>query len=135
MYKDWHKSEIYPNLHIYTILTANWLMDLHEISRSFLSLLTQLTEAITHAATNLWHSMLLPDTFQVFNSNNEDPHLPTSLFSIVIPFSEIRYFSFNNYIIFTMTIPILSSDKFQVFKTHSTPIYFVFNTDYIAPNS
>ena len=28
MYKDWHKSQIYPNLHIYRILEANWLMEL-----------------------------------------------------------------------------------------------------------
>ena len=133
MYKDWHKSQIYPNLHIYRILAANWLMDLHEISRSFLSLLTQLTEAMTHAATNLWHPMLLPDTFLDFKSNKEDPHLPTSLFSMVIPFSKIRYFTFNNYLIFTMTIPIPSSEEFQVFKTHSTPIHFDFNTDYIIP--
>ena len=32
-----------------------------------------------------------------------------------------------------MTIPIPSSEEFQVFKTHSTPIYFDFNTDYITP--
>ena len=92
MYKNWHKSQIYPNLHIYRILAANLLMDLHEISRSFLSLQTQLTETITHAATYLWHPMLLPDTFLDFRSNKEDPHLPTSLFSMVIPFSKIRYF-------------------------------------------
>ena len=133
MYKDWHKSQIYPNLHIYRILAANWLMDLHEIFRSFLSLLTQLTEAIIHAATNLWHPMLLPDTFLDSKSNKEDPHLPTSFFSMDIQFSKIRYFTFNNYLIFTMTITIPSSKEFQVFKTHSTPIYLDFNTDYITP--
>ena len=31
-----------------------------------------------------------------------------------------------------MTIPIPSSEEFQLFKTHSTPIYFDFNTDYIS---
>ena len=53
MYKDWHKSQIDPNFHIYRILAANWLIDLHEISQPFLSLLAQHTEAVTHAATNL----------------------------------------------------------------------------------
>ena len=76
--------------------------------------------------------MLLPDTFLDFKSNKEDPHLPTSLFSMVIPFSKIRYFTFNNYSIFTMTIPIPSCEEFQIFKTHSTPIHFYFNTDYIT---
>ena len=107
-------------------------MDMHEISQFFLSLLTQLTEAITHAATNLWHPTLPPDTFLDFKSNKEDPQLPTSLFSMVIPFSKIRYFPFNNYSIFSMTIPIPSSEEFQIFKTHSTPIHFYFNTDYIT---
>ena len=92
MYKDWHKSQINPNFYIYKILAANWLVDLHEISKSFLSLPAQLTEAITHAVSNLWHPMMLPDTFLNFKSNKEDSHFPTSLFSMIIPFSKIRYF-------------------------------------------
>ena len=86
LYKDCHKSRINPNFHIHRILATNWLMELHEISKSFLSLPAQLTEAITHAASNLWHPMLLPDTFLDFKSNKEDPYLTTSLFSMVIPF-------------------------------------------------
>ena len=112
MNKAWHKPQINPNLQIYRILATNWLMDLHEISRSFLSLLTQLTEAITHAATNLWIPMLLPDTFLDFKFNKGEPHLPTSLSSMVTPFSKLTYFTFNNYSIFTMTIPIPSSEEF-----------------------
>ena len=71
-----------------------------------------LTETITHAAKNLWHSMLLTDTFLDCKSNKEDPHLLTSLFSMVNPFSKIRYFTSNNYLIFTMTIAIPSSEEF-----------------------
>ena len=52
---------------------------------------------------------------------------------MVIPFSKIRYFTFNNYLICTITIPIPSPEEFHVFKTHSTPIYFDFNTDYTTP--
>ena len=84
-YKKWHDSQKDPNIHLYRILAENWLKDLHAISKSFLLLLDQLTEAITHAATNLWHPMLLPDTFLDFKSNKEDPHLLTSLFSMVLP--------------------------------------------------
>ena len=51
--KNWDDSQKCPNIHIYRILAANWLKDLHAISQSFLLLLDQLTEAITHAATNL----------------------------------------------------------------------------------
>ena len=94
------------------MLAANWLKDLHEISQSFILLLDQLTEAITHAATNLWHPMLLPDTFLDFKSNKENPHLSTSLFSMVLPFSKIQYFLFDKYLIFIMTILIPSAEEF-----------------------
>ena len=52
-YKNWHDSQKDPNIHLYRILAANWLKDLHEISQSFLLLVDQLREAITHAETNL----------------------------------------------------------------------------------
>ena len=48
-YKDWHNSRKDPIIHLYRILAANWLKDLHEISQSFLLLLDGLTEAITHS--------------------------------------------------------------------------------------
>ena len=89
-YKNWHNSRKDPNIHLYRILAANWLEDLHEISQSFPFLLDQLTEAITHAATNLWHPMLLPYTFLDFISNEEDPYLSTSPFSVVLPFAKIQ---------------------------------------------
>ena len=91
------------------------LKDLHEISQSFLLLLDQLTEAIMHAATNLWHPMLLPDTFLDFKYNKEKPNLSTSLFSMVLPFSKIQYFLLDEYLIFIMTIPIASAKEFQLF--------------------
>ena len=94
------------------MLAANWLKDLHEISQSFLLLLDQLTDAITHAATNLCHPTLLPDTFLDFKSNKENPHLSTSLFSMVLPFYKIQYFLFEKYLIFIMTIPIPSAEEF-----------------------
>ena len=118
-YKDWHSSQKDPNIHLYRILAANWLKDLYEISQSFLLLPDQLTEAITHAATNLWHPMLLPDTFLDFKSNKEDPHFPTSLFSMVLYISKIQYFLFDKSWIFIMTIPIPSTEEFQLFETTS----------------
>ena len=87
--KDSHNSQKDPNIHLYRILAANRLKDLHEISQSFLFLFDQLTEDISHAATNLWYPMLLPDTFLDFKSNKEDPYLLTSLFSTVLPFAKI----------------------------------------------
>ena len=80
---------------------------------------------------NLWHPMLLPDTFLDFKSNKEDPYLSTSLFSMVLPFAKIQYFLFDKYLIFTMTIQIPSTKVFQLFKPNPIPIYFVFNTDVI----
>ena len=62
-YKDWHISQKDPNIHLYRILAANWLKDLHEISQSFLLLLGQLTEGITYSGTYLEHPMLLLNTF------------------------------------------------------------------------
>ena len=79
-YKNWHNSQKYPNIHVYRILAANWLKCMHEISQSFLLLLDQLTEAITHAATNSWHPLLLCDTFLDFKSNKEVPYLSTTSF-------------------------------------------------------
>ena len=112
-YKDWHNSQNYRNIHLYPILAANWLRDLHEITQSFLVLFDQLTETITQAATKLWHPMLLPDTFLDFKCNKEDPYLSTSFFSMVLPFAKIQYFSFHKYLIFTMNIPIPSTEKFN----------------------
>ena len=133
MYKDWNKIQIYPNVHIHSILAAKWLMDLHEISQSFLSLSHNLQKPLPNTATNLWHTVLLPNTFLDFRYNKEDPYLPTYLFSMDLPFSKIQYCLFNNYLIFTMTIPIHSTTEFHLFKIHSTPIYFDFNTDYTLP--
>ena len=98
----------------------------------FLSLLEQLIEDIPLAATNLWHPMLLPDTFVDFKSIKEDPYLLTSLFSMVLPFAKIQYFLFDKYLIFTMTIPIPSTEEFQLFKPHPIAIYLDFNTDAIS---
>ena len=111
-YKNWHNSQKNPNIHLCRILTANWFKNMHEISQSFLLLLDQLTEAITHAETNSWHTMLLPDTFLYLKSNKEDSHLSTSPFSMVLPFSKIQYFLFDKYLIFIMTIPIPSTEEF-----------------------
>ena len=130
MYKYWHKSQINPNFHIYGILAANWLMDLHQISQSFLSLFAQLTEPISHAITNIWHPMLLSDTFLDFKSNKEDANLPRSLFSMFIPFSKIRYFILNNYIIFTMPyqfhlqITNLTLQNMKISLLHATKMDF-----------
>ena len=131
-YKKWHNSQKDPNIQLYRILAANWFKDLHAISQSFLLLLDQLTEAITHAATNLWHPMLLPDTFLDFKFNKENPDLSTSLFSMVLPFSKIKYFLFDKYLIFIMSIPIPSAEEFQLFKPHPIPIHLDFNTDVIS---
>ena len=131
-YKNGHNSQKYRNIHLYRILAENWLKDLHEISQSFLLLFDQLTEAITHAATNLWHPMLLPDTFLGSKSNKEDPYLSTSLFSMVLPLAEVQYFLFDKCLIFTMTIRIPSTKEFQLFKSHPIPIYLDFNTDVIS---
>ena len=131
-YKDWPHSQTDPNIHLYRILAANCLNDLHAISQSLLFLLDQLTEAITHAATNLWHPMLLSDTFLDFKFDKGDPHLSTSLFSMVLPFSKIQYFLFYEYLIFIMTIPIPSTEEFQLFKPHPIRIYLDFNTDVIS---
>ena len=131
-YKDWQISQIYSNIHVYRKLAANWLKDLHEISQSFLLFLEQLTQAITHAATNLWHPMLLPDTFLDFKSNKEYPHLSTYLFSMVLPFSKIQYFLFDKYLIFIMTISIPSAKEFHLFKPHPILIYLDLNTDGIC---
>ena len=76
--------------------------------------------------------MLRSDTFLVFKSNEEDPYLLTSLFSMVLPFAKIQYFLFDKYLIFTVTIPIPSTEKFQLFKPHPIPIYLNFNTDVIS---
>ena len=122
-YKDWHSSQKDPNVHLYRIWAENWLKDLHEISQSFLLLFDQLTEAITHAATNLWHSMLLPDTLLDLKPSKEDPHLSTFLFSMDPPFSKIQYFLFDKHLIFIMTIPIPSAEEFQLFKPHPIPEY------------
>ena len=118
-YKDWQNSQEDRNIHLYRILAANWLEHLHEISQFYILLLIQLTEAITHAATNLLHPMLLPDTVLDFKSNKEDPYLSTSLFSMVLPFAKIQYFLFDKYLIFTMTIPIPSTEECQLFTPHS----------------
>ena len=93
-YKNWYNSQKYPIIHLYRILAANWLKDLHEISQPFLLLLDQLTEAIIHAATNLWHPMLLPDTFLDFKFNKEDAYLPTSLCSMVLLVAKMQYYLF-----------------------------------------
>ena len=108
-YKNWHNPEKYPNIHLYRILAENWLKDLHEISQSFFLLLDQLAEAITQAATNLWHPMLFPDTFLDFKSNKEYQFLSMSRFTMVLPFAKIQYFLFDEYLILTMTIPIPST--------------------------
>ena len=68
--------------------------------------------------------MLLPDTFLDFKSNKENPHLSTSLFSMVLPFSEIQYFLFDKY--------FPSAEEFQLFKPHRIPIHLDFNTDVIS---
>ena len=98
----------------------------------FLLLLDQLTEAITHVATNLWHPMLLPDTFLDFKFNKEDPYLSTSLFSMLLPFDKIKYLLFDKYLILIMTIPISSTEQFQLFKPHPIPMYLDFNTYVIS---
>ena len=134
-YKNWHNSQKNPNIHLYLILAANWLKDLHKISQTFILLLDQLTEAITHAATILWHLMLLPDTFLDFESNKEDPYLSTSLFLIVLLFAKIQYFLFDKYLIFTMTIPIPSTEDFQLFKPHPIPIHLDYNTGVISSSA
>ena len=100
-HKNWHNSQNDPNIHLYGILVANW----HETSQYFLLLLDQLREAMTHAATNLWQPMLLPDTFLDFKFHKEDPYLSRSLFSVVLHFAKIQFFLFDKYLIFTMTIP------------------------------
>ena len=105
---------------------------MHEIFQSFFLLLDQLTEAITHAATNLWYPMLLPDTFLDFKSNKEDQCLSTSLFSMILPFDKLQYFLFDKYFIFTVTVLIPSNQEFQLFKPHPIPIYLDFNTDVIS---
>ena len=38
-YKKWHNSQKDPNIHLYRILAADWLKDLHEISQSYRLLL------------------------------------------------------------------------------------------------
>ena len=67
--------------------------------------------------------MLLPNTFLDFKSNKEDSYLSTSLFSVVLNFSKLQYFLFDKYLIFTMTIPIPSTEEFQLFKPYLIPIY------------
>ena len=84
----------------------------HRISQSFLLLLYQLTEAITHATNNLQYPMLLPDSLLDFKSN--------------------KYLFFDKYLIFIKTIPVLSAEEFQLFKSHPIPIYLDFNTDVIS---
>ena len=76
--------------------------------------------------------MLLPDIFLHFKPNKENPHLSTSLFSMVLPFYKIQYFLFDKYLIFIMTIPIPSPEEFQLFKPHPIPIHLDFNTDVIS---
>ena len=76
--------------------------------------------------------MLVPNTLLDFKSNKEDPHLSTSLFSMVLPFSKIQYFLFDKYLIFIMTIPIPSTEEFQLFEAHPIPIYLDINTDVIS---
>ena len=91
----------------------------------------QLVEAITYAATNFWHPMLLPDTFLEYKTKKRRTIPFTIPLSMVLPFTKVQYL-FDKYLIFTITIPIPSTEEFQLFTPHSIPTYLGFNTDVIS---
>ena len=61
--------------------------------------------------------MLLPDTFLDFKSNKKDPHLSTSLFSMVLLVSKIQYF-YLLYIKPLITCLAISSNNQSYFTTN-----------------
>ena len=59
-------------------------------------------------------------------------HIYKHPFFMVNPFAKIQYFLFDKYWIFTMTIPIPTTEECQLFKPHPIPMYLDFNTDVIS---
>ena len=124
--ENFSKNEKFKELsNLYNLDSMFKIRNIQETLNFYLPLLQQLIEALTHTGANSWNPMLFPDSLFEFKFNLSD-----SFFFNILPFSKIKHFIIEDYLIFMLTIPIPSSDKFHIFKPHPFPIFFNINNIY-----